>query len=340
MRCDVTPLVSVVIVNYNGGALLSAAVASTLASSVSVEVIVSDNGSSDRSVELLRQHFGSDQRLHVIENGTNLGFSKANNRAIEQARGDYVLLQNPDCLLAPDNLERMTCALAACPDAGMAGCLIRNPDGSEQQGCRRSLPTPWRAIVQVLYLDGLFPKIPLFRSFVQTKTPSPEQSVFLDAISGAYMLVRRDALVQVGPLDEDYFLHCDDLDWCMRFSQAGWRILFVPDVEVVHYKGACSRNRPVWVEWHKHKSMVRFYLKFFRHQYPLLLTIVVVHAVWTRFAAVAARIVCKRLLGHYSQHTAPNLDFVSSITATHDRRTTSTPPLTSPTNAAAGSIKD
>lgn len=197
------------------------------------------------------------------------------------------MLLNPDAVIKPDTLEKMLETLVAYPEAGMAGCLLRNPDGTEQIGCRRSVPTPWRSLVRVFHLDILFPYHPRFRNFVLTRQPLPETPVFLEAISGAFMLVRREALEEVGLLDEKYFIHCEDLDWCMRFRQAGWKILFVPKVEVVHYSGTCSKDRPVFVLWHKHKGMIRFYRKFFRQQYPWPLMLLVTAAVWMRFMLLA-----------------------------------------------------
>jgi GT2 family glycosyltransferase len=109
------------------------------------------------------------------------------------------------------------------------------------------------------------------------------------------MLIRREALQDVGSLDEGYFLHCEDLDWCMRFRKKGWKILFVADARVVHHRGVCSRSRPVFVEWHKHKGMMRFYRKHFRHQYPGMLMWLVGTGVWLRFALLAAYYTGRRM---------------------------------------------
>jgi GT2 family glycosyltransferase len=122
----------------------------------------------------------------------------------------------------------------------------------------------------------------------------PTSPVAVEAISGAFMLVRRSALETVGPWDSGYFLHCEDLDWCMRFKQAGYRILFVPDVVVSHAQGGCSQGRAVFVEWHKHKGMLRFYRKFYRESYPLALMALVYLAVWLRFAAKALALTLRR----------------------------------------------
>jgi GT2 family glycosyltransferase len=285
-RC--CPIVSVVIVNYNGGTLVVEAVHAALRSSIPLEIIVADNASSDGSFDFLRKRFSGNPRVRFIDNGSNLGFARANNLATQQARGQYLLLLNPDCLIYPDTLKRVVDAMESRPQAAMAGCLIRNPDGTEQAGSRRAVPTPWRTFVRVFHLNKLFPKNPRFRSFVLTGMPLPREPVTQEAISGAFMLVRREALDQIGGLDEGYFLHCEDLDWCMRFRQAGWEILFVPDAEAVHYKGYCSRTRPTFVLYHLHKGMVRFYRKFFRHQYPAPLMWAVTVAVWLRFILLAS----------------------------------------------------
>jgi len=170
----------------------------------------------------------------------------------------------------------------------MGSCLIVNPDGSEQVGCRRLVPTPWRSMVRVLHLHRIIKNHPRFRSFMMAGLPLPRAPEPVEAISGAFMFARRAALEAVGLMDENYFLHCEDLDWCMRFRQAGWKILFVPQVRVVHWKGLSTEAHPVFCEYHKHHGMVRFYNKFFRHQYPGALMVLVVMAVWLRFFAITA----------------------------------------------------
>lgn len=280
--------VEVIIVNYNSGPLLAETVASVARSTVPVEIFVSDNGSSDGSLDLLRSAMAGGTGLHIIENRANLGFAGGNNRVLPLTHGEYILFLNPDCRIEPDTVERMLAAMNAGGNVGMAGCLIRNMDGSEQSGCRRYLPRPWQSLMRVFNLAKVFPENPWFRDFNLTGTPLPQWPVDMEAISGAFMLVRRSALEKVGPLDEGYFLHCEDLDWCMRFTLAGYRILFVPDVVVTHVKGGCSGNRPVFVEWHKHRGMIRFYRKFFQDAYPALFMWLVYAAVWTRFLLKAA----------------------------------------------------
>jgi nucleoside-diphosphate-sugar epimerase/GT2 family glycosyltransferase len=277
-------LVSVAIVNYNGGHYLLDTVHAVLASNVPIEVLVVDNGSVDDSIDALRDEFPGEPRLSIIENGENLGFARANNVALNRGRGRYLLLLNPDCIVAPDTLQRMVQALEADPKAGMAGCLIQNPDGSEQPGCRRTIPTPWTGLVRALHLGRLLGSDSPTHQMDLVHSPLPERPVYVEAISGAFMLIRRAALEQVGPMDDSYFLHCEDLDWCKAFQEAGWQILFVPQVRIVHHKGVCSTGRPVFVLWHKHRGMVRFYRKFLAKLYPLPLNILVIIGVWSRFA--------------------------------------------------------
>jgi hypothetical protein len=136
----------------------------------------------------------------------------------------------------------------------------------------------------------------LFSDFLLHKQPLPDGPAEVEAISGACMLVRHDALINVGPLDEGYFMHCEDLDWCMRFRKLGWTIMFVPGARAVHHQGMCSKKSPIFVEWHKHKGMIRFYNKFFRHQYPGVLLWLVTLGVWLRFGFLA--------LSHTARHAS------------------------------------
>lgn len=281
------PLVSVVTVNYRAGAILTECVHEALLQAS--EVIVVDNASSDSSLEHCRQRFPMEPRLNIIRNTTNLGFAAACNIGLARTTQPYVLFLNPDCILGEDSLRRLVHVLEASPAAGMAGGLLVNPDGSEQPGGRRAVPTPWRSFVRAfgLYrLQRYWPR--LFFDFHLHRQPLPAAPIEVEAISGAAMLVRREALKDVGTWDETYFLHCEDLDWCMRFRRQGWKILFVPDARIMHDKGTCSRSRPVFVEWHKHKGMMRFYRKFYRNEYPGGVMWLVGLGIWLRFAALAA----------------------------------------------------
>ena len=276
-----------VIVNHNADALLIDCVRAALVQAE--QVIVVDNDSSDSSMDMLAVQFVAEPRLVMLRTGQNLGFAAGCNLGLGLATQTHLLFLNPDCILGAGSLRRMVVELGRDSSVGMVGGLLTNLDGSEQGGGRRAVPTPWRSFVRAFGLSRLSNRWPrLFFDFHLHKQPLPVAPIDVEAISGALMLVSRAAIDDVGPWDEAYFLHCEDLDWCMRFRQRGWRILFVPDAPVVHHHGHCSRARPFFVEWYKHKGMVRFYRKFFRHQYPGALMWLVEAGVWLRFGGVAA----------------------------------------------------
>jgi GT2 family glycosyltransferase len=293
------PELSVIIVNFNAGDLLAECVGAVLASPVRSQVLVSDNGSTDGSLRLVRARFGADPRLTLVENGENLGFAAGNNRVLGRAEAPYLLFLNPDCIVGPETLARMLAFMESNPDAGMAGCIIRNPDGTEQVASRRVIPDPWIGLVRVLHLDRLWPRLTQGRRLNLTGQPVPDRPVQVEAISGSFMLVRRAALGEVGPLDEGYFLHCEDLDWFVRFARAGWGIYLVPDAEVVHHKGACSTGRPLRVEWHKHRGMARFFRKFQFRDHSLPFALLVLVGIWAHFVVSGGvnglRLVARRL---------------------------------------------
>jgi hypothetical protein len=297
------PKVSAIIVNYNAGTILNETVNLLLDSAPVAQVIVVDNGSTDHSMEAIERMALSRSDLICICNNRNLGFARACNIGVVAAgENDYLLFLNPDCLPAQDALEKLLIGMKSSQQTGMAGPLVLNPDGTEQPGGRRAVPTPWRSFVRAFGLFSFRQRYPrLFSDFLLHQQPLPVDPVEVEAVSGSCMLVNRAALKDVGLLDEGYFLHCEDLDWCMRFRQRGWKIMFVPDAQVVHHKGTCSKARPIFVEWHKHKGMMRFYGKFFRHQYPGILMWIVAVGVWLRFGAMAVS--CSvRLIGQRLTH--------------------------------------
>ncbi len=289
--------VSVIIVNYNSGVRVSECVASVLRFNPMAEVIVVDNASTDNSMAQLQAICPIESRLNLILSDENRGFSAANNTGVSIASGESLLFLNPDCVLEPDTIDILLEVLHSDDDVAMVGGFVMNPDGSEQVGARRAIPTPWRTFVKVSGLSCLSHRYPrLFTEFNLHKQTLPKEPIDVEAISGACMLVSREAYEHVGGMDEEYFLHCEDLDWCMGFRAEGWKILFVPAARLVHYSGSCSKARPVFVEWHKHKGMVRFYRKFFKHQYPGALMWLVIAGVWLRFGLVVGALNFKRFV--------------------------------------------
>ena len=289
-----TAVVSAIIVNYNAGNLLRDCVDSLLASPLDIEIIIVDNASSDDSLDALLDL----PQVNVIRNEINTGFAAGCNTGIKAAAANYLLFLNPDCTFLPGTIKPLLNYLQTQERVGMVGGLLVDPDGKEQGGGRRAIPTPWRSLVRAFGLTRFSERWPrLFYDFHLHKQALPDEPIEVDAISGACMLVKREALEDVGLWDEGYFLHCEDLDYCMRFRKNGWKISFVPEARIVHEHGACSRTRPIFVEWHKHKGMMRFYRKYFSQQYPGLLMGLVTLGVWLRFSLIAIYYTVKRV-GH------------------------------------------
>jgi GT2 family glycosyltransferase len=285
-------IISIVIVNYNAGDLLYSCVASAFNCPLEVEIIIVDNASTDSSLVSLANF----SNIQIIRNSRNLGFAAACNIGLRICSADNILFLNPDCIFSPGTLTTLLSALRSDARIGMVGALLTNLDGTEQAGARRAIPTPWRSFVRAFGLARFAHRWPrLFFDFHLHKQPLPEHIIEVEAISGACMLVKREAVQNVGEWDDGYFLHCEDLDWCMRFRQNSWKILFVPSAKISHAQGVCSRNRKLFVEWHKHKGMVRFYKKFFLHQYPGGLMLLVTIGVWLRFVLIALFLLFKKV---------------------------------------------
>jgi GT2 family glycosyltransferase len=261
-------------------------------------VILVDNASLAAPLESVLGRFTAEPRLEVIRSDTNRGFAAGCNLGLARAVEPIILFLNPDCILAPNAVATLVQALRSDPQVGMVGGLLTDDRGREQGGSRRAVPTPWRSFVRAFGLGCFSDRWPkLFADYDLHRRPLPQQPIDVEAVSGACTMVKRRALDDAGVWDEGFFLHCEDLDLCMRFRARGWRILFVPAARAVHRRGLCGRSRPVLVEWHKHAGMIRFYRKHFRHQYPLGLMALVTVGVWIRFALVTTRLSLRRIVG-------------------------------------------
>lgn len=273
--------VAVVIVNHNAGESLALCLESVL--SRSPEVVLVDNASDPPGFESVVAKFAGNPSLKIIRSPVNTGFAVACNKGASASSAPFVLFLNPDCVAPPCLLKKMRHAFDANARTGMVGAMLLNPDGTEQGGGRRALPTPWKSFVRAFGLWRLLRR----HDFHMSSCDAPLRPTEVDAISGACMMVRRAAFLEVGGFDEGFFLHCEDLDLCLEFKKHGWSVVFNPSAIVLHGKGVCSRSRPVFVEWHKHRGMLRFYAKHFKSRYPAILRAFVGVAVWLRFAMVA-----------------------------------------------------
>ncbi len=267
---------SVLIVNWNVAPLLRRCLSSVLATPglvlcvdtgsslsasreglVRAEIIVVDNGSSDHSREVLAREFPD---VRVIANSTNVGFTRANNQAIAQARGRYLLLLNPDTEVVGDALRVMVGYLDAHPDVGALGPQLRYPDGRVQSS-RRRFPTLATAFLESTLLHQWWPNNPVARWYHLADRPDDwEQDV--DWLVGACLLIRREAIEQVGDFDERYFMYSEELDWCRRARMAGWRIVYLPTAQVIHHEGKSSEQVMAARHIHFHTSKVLYFRKY------------------------------------------------------------------------------
>jgi len=232
--------ISVIIVNYNVRDFLSQCLHSVkkAAKGIPSEIIVVDNASDDGSAEMVRKKYPD---VKLILNNENLGFAKANNIALKEAKGQFLLLLNPDTILQEDTIRVMLGFMKTRREVGLAGCKIINPDGSFDYACRRSFPTPWIAFTKITGLSKLFPKTELFGKYNLTYL-STEETYPVDAVSGSFMMVRREVLKEVGGLDERFFMYGEDLDWCYRIKKAGWQIYYVHSTQIIHYRGQSTKR--------------------------------------------------------------------------------------------------
>ena len=231
---------SIIIVNYNVKEFLQNLLTSLFKAvqHLSTEIIVVDNGSDDGSVELLREKF---PQVTLIANKENLGFSKANNLGLKIAKGKFLLLLNPDTIVQEDTFEKLIKFFNQNQDAGIAGCKILNPDGTLQLACRRSFPGPWTSFCKVSGLSALLPSSKLFARYNLT-FKDENRSYEVDAVSGSFMMLRREVYEKIGGLDEQFFMYGEDLDWCYRVQKAGWKVYYVHDTTIIHYKGESTKR--------------------------------------------------------------------------------------------------
>jgi GT2 family glycosyltransferase len=224
------------------------------------EVIVADNASSDGVTDYLRRAWPD---VRVIETGGNLGFAVANNRAFATARGRHIVLLNPDTVVRAGALDRLVAHLDEHPGAGVVAPRLLNPDGTDQ-GTARRFPSPAVAVLgRRSPLTRLFPDNRWSRRYLVGRNHANDRPFEVDWVSGACLMVPRTVIDQVGGLDEGFFMHWEDADWCFRVKQAGRSVWCVPDAEVTHHEGGSRQGWPAAQVLHFHRGAYRFYAKHF-----------------------------------------------------------------------------
>ena len=273
---------SVVIVSYNVRNYLEQCLQSVQRAleGIEGEVFVVDNHSDDDSVVTMREKY---PWVRLIENQENLGFSKANNQAIRQSQADYVLLLNPDTVVAEDTLRGVLTFMDEHPKAGGAGVMMCYEDGSRAPESRRALPTPWVAALKMLGFT---------KRYYMSHLPW-DQPCRIEVISGAFCLLRHEALKTIGLLDEDFFMYGEDIDLSYRLLKGGWENWYLP-YSIIHYKGKSTQKSDYRYVHVFYQAMLIFFQKHYSHL-SLVYTVPVKMAIYFRALIALTDILRKKL---------------------------------------------
>ena len=276
---------SIIIVHYRTYELTKQAIESIISKDhpIHYEVFLVDNASHDGSLERLQEDFAREietDLIKIIANNRNSGFANANNLAIQQSKARYVLLLNSDTVILKDCLSKCINHMEKDENIGALGCKVLLPDGSLDRACRRSFPTFSVSFYRMIGLSRLFPKSKRFGKYNLTFLDE-NQTYAVDSLVGAFMMVRSDAIQEVGLLDEEFFMYGEDIDWCYRIKSGGWKVVYYSDAEIIHYKGG-SNNKPVKPRliYEFYRSMYLFYNKHYRDNYPFIITGITYTGIW------------------------------------------------------------
>ena len=273
---------SVVIVSYNVRSYLEQCLQSVQKAleGIEGEVFVVDNHSDDDSVVTVREKY---PWVTLIENQENLGFAKANNQAIRQSQAEYVLLLNPDTVVAEDTLHGVLAFMDEHPKAGGAGVMMCYEDGSRAPESRRALPTPWVAALKMLGFT---------KRYYMSHLPW-DQPCRIEVVSGAFCLLRHEALKTVGLLDEDFFMYGEDIDLSYRLLKGGWENWYLP-YSIIHYKGRSTQKSDFRYVHVFYQAMLIFFQKHYSHL-SLVYTVPVKMAIYFRALIALTDILRKKL---------------------------------------------
>lgn len=287
---------SVVIVSYNVKTFLEQCLRSVLkaAEGIESEIFVVDNNSVDGTEAMLMAKFSCLSNVHLIFNRENVGFSKANNQALRRCCGRYVLVLNPDTLVQEDTFRKMIAFMEQDPTIGAAGCKLLNADGSFQLSCRRSFPTPEVSFYKIIGLSTLFPQSRRFARYNLTYLPI-DATYEVDALMGAFMFIRREVLEQVGLFDESFFMYGEDLDLCYRIKQAGWKIYYYHETQIIHYKGESTKKESFNYVIRFYEAMLIFVRKHYRSRYSRLFEAILILGIYLRASLAFLRRLLMRL---------------------------------------------
>ncbi|MBI4050002.1 MAG: glycosyltransferase family 2 protein [Candidatus Doudnabacteria bacterium] len=271
---------SVIIVSFNTREKLESCLRAVLASPTkfSFEIFVVDNASRDDSPEMVARQFPN---VQLIKNPENRGYARANNQAIRLSRGRYILLLNSDVNVESDTFDKMITYMDNNATVGISGCKVVKPDGTLDLACRRSFPSLANSLFRVTGLSFLFPRT---RLAAYNLTFLPEDEIAeVDSVMGAFLMIRREVIDEIGLLDEEYFMYGEDLDWCYRAKAAGCKVMYVPITTVRHDKGSSARRQPRESLYEFHRAMQIFYRKHYAGQHNFFVNFLVYTGIWLRY---------------------------------------------------------
>lgn len=277
--------VSIIIVNYRTYELIQQTIDSIVSKDhpFQYEIYLVDNASHDGSLEKLQKDFAREEETGLIKfiaSTRNNGFAYANNLALKESSARYVLLLNSDTVILNNSLTKCMDYMEGDSSIGALGCKVILPDGSLDKACRRSFPTFSVSFYRMTGLSRLFPKSKRFGKYNLTYL-NKNETYEVDSLVGAFMLVRSDAIHEVGLLDEKFFMYGEDIDWCYRIKSHGWKIMYYSEAEIIHYKGGSNstlEKSRLTTEFYR--SMYIFYNKHYRDDYPFIITGITYMGIW------------------------------------------------------------
>jgi len=287
------PDVSISITNHNTKDYLEDCIRSIEESGIrrSYEIIVVDDASNDGSADMIS---GKHPKIKVIKNKINLGYVKSNNVGIRASRSKYVLSLNSDTKILGGAIDKLIDFMDKNPNAGAVGPKLLNSDGSVQLQARRGFPTPINSLFYFSGLSRLFPKSGLMGGYLLTYLDNTTTAE-IDSLCGAAMVVRREVIDKVGLMDESYFMYGDDIDWCYRIKQGGWKVYYLPEAEIIHFGGRGGSRRQSYRNiFEFHRAMALFYKKHYSKDHLVLLNWLVYSGIWLKCVVELIRNVLRR----------------------------------------------
>lgn len=270
---------SIIIVNFKTYKLTKQTIKSVIEKkhSFNYQIILVDNASNDRSIEKIELDFTKEinsRMIKIVRNKENLGFSKANNIGIHTSNGDYILTLNSDTVILDDCLDKCFNYIKQDKNMGALGCKVLLPNGRLDKPCKRGFPTPEASLFYMSKLDKLFPRNKKFGQYNLTYLDEDDINE-VDSLVGAFMIIPRKIIDEVGMLDEDFFMYGEDIDWCYRIKEAGYKITYYPEAKIIHYKGSSAKKKRFKTIYEFHRAMYLFYNKHYKNKYNILVTLTV-----------------------------------------------------------------